>query len=236
MQPFQQAETFFKKLIVLFTQAHLPFMIGGTYAFSKYTHIQRPTKDFDFFTTYVSYPFLLKVAKHAGYTTEIKDEKWLAKIHCGKFTADVIFAERNNVRKIDESWLQRGKSATVLSYPVLLMSVEDMIRTKSYIQFRERYDGADVVHLILCQGKTLDWEYLYSTMQNDWELLLSYFFLFCFVYPSHRSTIPQHLFTKLLDLAQTTYTQNPPTDQLTRGLLLSSQYSVAIEKWGFKEI
>lgn len=231
----KQAESFYAELIDLFLIKDAPFMVGGTYAFACYTGIHRPTKDVDFFCTADDYPKLLQICSNAGYSTELLDKHWIAKVHKSSSTADIIFAERNGLYKVDSSWLQRAGSGEVLERKVKLMPVEDMLRSKAYIQSRNRFDGADVVHLILRHGKTMDWHYLYATMEQDWELLLSYLLLFNFVYPSDRQNIPSWLFETLVKKAQEEYTITPPSDRITRGLLLSSQYNVAVEKWGYKE-
>lgn len=235
MESTKQAEAFFAELIELFLTYDLPFMVGGTYAFTAYTGIKRPTKDVDFFTPTNDYPKILQICSENGFQTELLDKSWIAKIHKNRMTADVIFAERNGTYNVDLTWLERATTGDVLGKKVKLMPVEDMIRSKSYIQYRNRYDGADVIHLILCQGKTLDWKYLYATMEQDWELLLSYFLLFSFIYPADRDKIPLPLFENLLQKAQKAYANPATSDHITRGLLLSSQYNVAIEKWGYKE-
>lgn len=232
----RQAEHFYGALTDLFLSYNQRFMIGGTYAFSYYTGIQRPTKDVDFFCTSEEYPKLLQLCSEHGYQTELLDKSWIAKVHSHSLTADIIFAERNGLVRVTEEWYSRAQTGSVLGRNVQLVPVEEMIRSKAYIQSRNRFDGADVVHLILRHGKEIDWKYLYRAMGGDWELLLSYLLLFTFVYPGDKKSIPEWLFEKLIENLQKNYSHSPMQDRITRGLLLSSQYSVAIEKWGYKEV
>ncbi len=236
MRNIKQAEHFYGTLIDLFIAYNHQFMVGGTYAFACYTGIERPTKDVDFFCTPEEYPKLLQLCSEHGYETELLDKTWIAKVHSSGLTADIIFAERNGLVRVSEDWYKRARNGDVMNRPVKLMPIEEMIRSKAYIQSRNRFDGADVVHLILRHGKEIDWEYLFKNMEADWELLLSYLLLFNFVYPADRNIIPSWIFEKLIEQLQKQYTTSPTKSHITRGLLLSSQYNVAIEKWGYKEI
>ncbi len=236
MASVKQAEHFYGALIDLFLSYQQKFMVGGTYAFASYTGIERPTKDVDFFCTSEEYPKLLQLCSDHGYQTELLDKAWIAKVHSHTLTADIIFAERNGLVKVSDEWYHRSKKGEVLGRLVMLMPIEEMIRSKAYIQARNRFDGADVVHLILRHGKEIDWKYLYKTMETDWELLLSYLLLFNFVYPADRDIIPGWLLDELIQKSKNQYKEAPTCGRVTRGLLLSSQYNVAVEKWGYKEV
>ncbi|MEO7191283.1 MAG: hypothetical protein ABI051_09520 [Vicinamibacterales bacterium] len=53
---------------------------------------------------------------------------------------------------------------------------------------RERFDGADVLHLILIAGRSFDWRHLCSRFSGHEGLLLTYLFLFGYVYPGEMDT------------------------------------------------
>ena len=48
----------------------------------------------------------------------------------------------------------------------------ELIWSKAFIQLRHRYDGADVVHVILKQSDQIDWRRLLDYMEVHWEVLL----------------------------------------------------------------
>ena len=58
---------------------------------------------------------------------------------------------------VDDLWFTHAAPGRVLGVPVLLCPPEEMIWSKAFIMERERYDGADVAHLILACGRELDW-------------------------------------------------------------------------------
>jgi hypothetical protein len=235
----QLAEKFYDKLLTVMTKKKLPFMIGGTFAFNEYTGLDRPTGDIDIMIPIEEYPKILKTLASEGYKTELAEIElnWLAKItDPDGFYTDLIYAERNGLHKVEKDWLQVAREATILGHKVLLEPAEEMIRSKSYVQNRHRSDEGDVIHLILKQGKTLDWERLLVKMGPHWELLMARIMIFLFIYPSERECIPRWVIAELMGRLVDLFSTNPPKEKITRGLLLSNDFQVGTSQWGFKPI
>ena len=55
-----------------------------------------------------------------------------------------------------------------------------MIWSKAFVQERERFDGADVLHLFYRFGPTLDWQRLLDCFGPHWRVLLSHIIMFGF--------------------------------------------------------
>lgn len=218
----------------------LPFLVGGTFAVRHYTGIERPTKDIDIFCKASDYPRILKIFTDKGYKVMIWDERWLAKIYGPdrrKHTADLIFGSIPGTWPITDSWFKWSQPAEILGKKVRVPSVIDMIVSKLYRMDRVKFDGADVVHLVLKQGKNLDWKQLMDAVEPNWELLLIHLLLFRFVYPSERKIIPKATMEELLDRVGGQFGTNQPQNKITRGSLLSTHdFRIAIEKWGYKDI
>ena len=234
-----QAEAFYEKLLATLIKKKVPFMIGGTFAFNQYTGIGRDTGDIDIKIPYEDHPAILKTLSESGYHPELAEIElnWLAKVFDDKgYLTDLIFGERNGLYKVDRTWFERAKPGVVLGHNILLEPVEEMIRSKCYVQNRHYHHGGDVVHLILRQGRNVDWKELMAKMNPHWELLMGHLLTFLFVYPSEREIIPkwviEHLVVKLEDRIS-----HPPTkEKITRGLLLSNDFQVGVSLWGFKPI
>jgi hypothetical protein len=190
----------------------------------------------DLFSTPENYPTILRIADKAGYTTELLDEHWIAKIHKEAYTTDVIFAEKNGLNKVNKSWFERSPTGSVLGYTVKLMPLEEMIKSKSFIQNHTRYDGPDVIHLILRQGSVIDWRLLLSLMDPHWEVLFAHLINFIFVYPANREIIPLWVMETLQKRLKALMSQSVIKDRVTRGLLFSMDYKVSIERWGYRDI
>jgi hypothetical protein len=235
----EKAERFYNQLLDILLTKDLPFMIGGTFAYNEYTGLDRDTGDIDIITTEKDYPRILKVLSDAGYKTELAEIelKWLAKVYNDDYLTDIIFAQRNGLYKIDNEVLSRAQPGKVLGHQVKLEPVEDLIASKCYVQNRHRADTGDVVHLILRQGRNIDWQLLYNKMEPHWELLAAHVLFFLFIYPSERSIIPDWFIEKLLIENVQNRIAHPPTKQkITRGLLLSTDYEVGVSQWGFVPI
>ncbi len=236
MKQKKKAEEFYGELIDLFKKNNIPFLIGGTHALEAYTGVVRPTKDMDFFCNVNQYPGLLKLASDAGYKTELLDELWIAKVHDGKFVADIIFAERNGLEKVNDSWFKIAGEGKIFNRQVDLVPVEEMIRSKAYVQNKERYDGCDVINLIL-RCSNINWKLLRDIIEPNWEVLFAHLINFSFVYPNEIAKIPKWLLADYIQRLQIKIsTPKDKNNRVTRGLLISWHYRVAIEQWGYKPV
>jgi len=101
---------------------------------------------------------------------------------------------------------------------------------------RERFDGADVMHLLRAQAEHLDWPRLLARFGADWRVLLSHLLLFGFVYPSERERVPATVMRELLGRAQAEVGSRPSNGRVCQGTLLSrEQYLTDVEQWGYAD-
>jgi hypothetical protein len=218
-------------------QANVPFLVGGTYASERYTGMPRRTKDLDLFILRDDYPRVLALARAAGYRTEVTAPHWLAKIWQGTDFIDVIFGSGNKAAPVDAVWFEHAVEETVLGTAVRLCPVEEMIWSKAFIMERERYDGADVIHLMHARAEHMDWNRLVSRFGPNWQVLLTHLILFQFVYPHEADRVPREVMTMLTRrLTDLPPTRDPLPDRLCRGTLLSkAQYSVDVHEWNYQD-
>lgn len=227
----------YQNAFTILKREKIPFMVGGTYAFTFYTSIDRSTKDLDLFCKAGDYPRILNAFSKARYKTEIRDERWLAKISQGDDFIDIIFGSFSSIMPVDDSWLEHARLMSLFGAKVLALPPEELIWSKAFRQERTKFDGADVNHIILKQGETLDWKRLLMRMEQHWEIFLVNILSFRYVYPSERHIIPKWLINELLSRLNHQLDLRSPTDKVCRGPLLSrKQYLVDINEWGFKSI
>ena len=177
---------------------NIPFLLGGAFAFSHYAHVPRDTKDIDVFVKPEDCPRVLAAFNELGYETDVPYPHWLGKIHRGDYFMDVIFSSGNAVARVDDLWFDHAPRTNVLGLIVRLAPAEEMIWSKAFIQERERFDGADVYHLLRETGPSLDWPRLLMRFGDYWRVLLSHLILFGFVYPDKRQNIPSWVMDELL--------------------------------------
>jgi hypothetical protein len=232
-----QAQLFYTDVLKELVKSKIPFMVGGTFAFSYYTKIIRDTKDIDLFCKAGDYPRLLKVLTDRGFKPEVTDERWIVKAIYKDHFADLIFGSKSGVTAVDDTWFKKAPTGTILGSRVKIIPPVELIWSKSLRMEKTHYDGADVNHLLLVLGPKLDWKLLMTRMEAQWEVLLSHILLFRFVYPSERNMIPEWVMNELLSRLQHQMALPPAIDKISRGYILShDQYEIDIEKWGYKNI
>jgi hypothetical protein len=192
------AAAFYMDALKRLHETGIPFLVGGAFAFSHYSNVPRETKDIDVFVRPADLPRVLQAFGEAGYETETTFPHWLGKIRRGEYFMDVIFSSGNAVARVDDLWFDHAVRADVLGMIVRLSPVEEMIWSKAFIQERERFDGADVLHLLRETGPSLDWPRLLMRFGDYWRVLLSHLILFGFVYPDKRQNIPAWVMDELV--------------------------------------
>jgi len=210
------------------------FLVGGAFAYSHYSRVPRDTKDIDVFVKPDDCPRVLESFERLGYQTEIAFPHWLSKIRCGDHFMDVIFSSGNAMARVDDLWFDHAPKVNVLGLIVKLTPVEEMIWSKAFIQERERFDGADVLHLLRETGPSLDWPRLLMRFGDSWRVLLSHLILFGFVYPDKRQNIPSWVNEELLRRL-TVSRPNLQSDVCYGTLLSREQYLHDIEAWKYHD-
>jgi aminoglycoside-2''-adenylyltransferase len=193
-----QVRPFYCRALGALRDSGIPFLIGGAYALGVHTGIHRETKDLDIFTVPRAASKILELFSDLGYASKLVARHWLGKVMWQDAVIDIIFGFRNGVSQVADGWFDHARDASLFEMPVRVLAAEEMIWSKAFVMERERYDGADIVHLI--RGRTdMDWRRLLDLFGSYWPLLLNYLVLFGFVYPAERSKIPDWLVRELTE-------------------------------------
>lgn len=235
--PFDALETktraFYLRALEIMDSAGVPYAVGGAYALACHTGIVRHTKDLDLFVKREETPLALQAFERAGHRTAWTHPHWIAKAFSAddEDFVDLIYGSGNGLTEVDDEWLACSKKSDMLGRDVRLCPVEEIIWSKSFIQERNRYDGADVAHLLLACADDLDWDRLLRRFAGHEPVLLAHLTLFGYVYPTHRARLPG----RVLDALQRRAAADPePDEKLCRGPLLSyNQYLIDINEWGY---
>lgn len=234
--PGRDTNAFYRRTLHVLSDAQVPFLVGGSHALLNYTGIVRETKDFDLFLRRSDLEAGLRALQQAGYQSEISFPHWLAKARHGNDAVDLVFSSGNGICRVDDDWFANAIEADVLGMPVKIAPVEELLWQKMFVMERERYDGADVAHIIRSCAATLDWDRLLRRIGPHWQLLLSYLILFSFIYPSERHRIPDHIMNELTARLQTEISGLPSDDRVCRGTLTSrAQYLIDIGRYGYED-
>ena len=204
--------------------AGVPFLLGGTFALAFHTGEPRTTKDLDVMVRRADLPSALDALARAGFATSLPFPHWLAKAQRDDFLVDVIFSSGNGVARVDEEWFQYASRAELFGRMLLISPAEELIWSKAFVMERERYDGADVAHLLWAKGRVLDWPRLERRFASLLPILLLHVLEFLFVYSDASERLPPGLFARLQSraLAELNRAGGRP---VCRGALISrSQY------------
>lgn len=214
----------------------IDFLVGGAYAFTPYTGIQRSTKDFDVFVRESESTRALEVMRAAGLQTELTFPHWLGKVFHDRDFVDIIFNSGNGVTPVDEGWFTHAAHGEVLGLQVKLAPAEEMLWSKSFVMERERYDGADVIHILRSRAERLDWDRLLARFGDRWRVLLVNLLLFGYVYPGERDRIPAHVMQLLLQRAASELDSKADVGRLCQGTTVSrQQYLPDTTEWGYTD-
>jgi hypothetical protein len=236
-EPPPEAIGFYVESLKLLQESGIPFLLSGTYALACFTGISRPTKDLDVFCKPSDAPRILSFFKSRGYRIEMEDERWIGKVWRGDHFFDVIFNISSASIPITDDWFHEIYEADVYGTRVPVTPPTQFILSKLFLQTRYRYDGADIVHVILIKHDEIDWQWLLSSMDLYWEVLLINVLNFRFVYPTERHLIPRWLYDELLTRLKAQDEMPPAQVRICRGRLISpTDYVIDINEWGFADV
>ncbi|MEA2568463.1 MAG: hypothetical protein QOI24_464 [Acidobacteriota bacterium] len=228
---------FYRDALGRLDRAGIPYLVGGAYAFARYTGIERHTKDFDIFIRRPDYDRIAKVLGDSGYKTELTFPHWLGKAYKSDDEfIDLIFSAGNGVAVVDEIWFDNAVSETVIGMQCKLIPAEEMIWSKGLIMERERFDGADVAHVIHSVGPRLDWRRLIDRYAEHWRALYAHIVLYGYIYPSDRANVPVWVMQELSARLTAEVDAGNREEQICYGTIVSrQQYLNDINDRGYRD-
>ena len=228
---------FYRQALSILTEAGVPHLVGGAYAYARYTGIQRHTKDFDIFIRKEDFERAAKAFDAAGYRSELTFPHWLGKAYGnGEDFVDLIFGAGNGVARVDDRWFEHAVKDKVFGVETLLIPAEEMIWSKGLIMERERFDGADVAHVLRAVGEKLDWDRLLERFGPFWRALYAHIVLFGFIYPSERGKIPPRVMEELSERIGEETRAGNAAEKVCYGTVISrQQYLKDVDDWGYKD-
>lgn len=233
--PEDQKEIYTRAMSAL-DDARVPYVLSGAFASYYYTGAWRNTKDLDLFLTPEFRDAALDALAKVGFRTEITVSYWLAKAFDQDIQVDLITGLGNALAPVDNDWVDFAESVQILGRSTRIIAAEDLIWAKSYVAGRERFDGADIAHLIYRASDKIDWQRLINHYGRHWELLAVYLHLYRFIYPEARENVPHWVMQQLHDRMYADFKCPEEPDLPFRGPLLDRySYLVDINEWGLPD-
>ena len=225
----------FREVLTLLNSRGVPYVVSGAFALQKHTGICRDTKDLDLFLPGEHVDEALRHLREDGFKVEVTDPVWLAKACRDDFFVDLITGMSNAVITVDMSWIERGTPTEIVGVPTRVLAPEELMASKLFVDFRERFDGADVVHIIYRTEGRLDWERLLQLVGEHWQMLLWALVLYQYVYPHATRQVPMEVWNDLLGRFRAEV--DAPNGRQFRGTLLDERmFAIDVNEWGLPNL
>jgi hypothetical protein len=229
-------EKVFREVLTLFEHQKLPYAVAGAFALRHHTGISRFTKDLDVFLCATDIPAALRLLEDHRFRCEIPDPVWLAKAHRDAYFVDLIAGMSNGVVRVNASWIKRSLRATIVGIETRVLAPEELIASKLFVTRRERFDGADIVHVIYASRGNLQWDRILQLADEHWELVLWNLVLFRYVYPAHSGYVPHSVWQNLLTNFGDKVRSPDPGARFRGSLIDHRMFAVDTEEWGLDDI
>jgi hypothetical protein len=231
-----EAETLYRDVLQAMNEHGIPYAVAGAFALQKYTGIWRETKDLDLFIKAEDVPAALKNLAERGFRCETLDPVWLSKAHRGEYFVDLISGMSNAVIMVDDSWMKRAQPTMIAGVKSQIISAEDLLASKLFVLRRERFDGADIAHIIYRMKGWLEWERVLELAGENWEIVLWSLMLFRYIYPAHTDYIPAHFWQDLLSRYMHLIEHPDPHAPFRGSLVDENIFSIDIRDWGLEDL
>ena len=233
--PKKQLELF-RDVLTLLEKRNIPLAVSGTYALQMHTGICRATKDLDIFLRAEEASVALACLVKHGFECEVRDPVWLAKVYRDRYFVDLITGMSNAVITVDASWIKHSRPANVLGIDTRLLAPEELLVSKLFVTRRERFDGADIAHIIYATRGELDWGRILQQVGEHWEILLWALLLFRYVYPSESNFVPVRLWQDLIGRLSDAVLHPDPKQTFRGSLIDDRMFAIDLKEWGLDNV
>jgi hypothetical protein len=224
------------EVLSLFRARRIPFAVSGAFALHEHTGIFRDTKDLDLFLPREEVGGALATLAAMGFETEVRDPVWLSKAYRGDYFVDLITGMSNGTIAVSNEWIERASITEVLGIRVKVLAAEELIVSKLFVTRRERFDGADIVHVIYGTGGKLDWTRILDLIGEHWMVLLWALVLYQYAYPAHSKFVPRAVWTDLLSRLNNEIDDPNPYAHFRGSLIDDKMFAIDVKEWGMADL
>jgi hypothetical protein len=233
--PPEQLELF-RDTLILLNERKVPYAVSGAFALHHHTGIWRNTKDLDLFLTSDDATRALVHLREAGFECEILDPVWLAKAHRDNYFVDLITGMSNGALSVDRCWIERAHPAIILGVHSRVLGAEELLASKLFVLARERFDGADIAHILYATPARLDWQRIFTLVGDHRELLFAALVLFHYIYPASAGNVPSGVWNTLLEDFIESMAQRAPQPKFRGTLLDEKMFAIDVKEWGLPDL
>jgi hypothetical protein len=149
---------------------------------------------------------------------------------------DLITGMSNAVIVVDDSWIERAKPAVIYDVTTRVLAGEELIASKLFVTRRERFDGADIAHVIYGSRGKLEWKRVMQLAGEHWEMVFWALVLFRYAYPAHTSYVPRELWEKLIARYREAISHPDPGARFRGSLIDDKMFAIDVNEWGLANL
>jgi hypothetical protein len=232
----RQERRLYRQVLLLFNKLGIAYAVSGAFALQRHTGIWRDTKDLDLVLTSENIGPALNCLKRAGFECKIWDPVWLAKAHRGDFFVDLITGMSNAAITVDDSWIERASRAVVVGVETKVLGAEELIASKLFVTRRERFDGADIAHVIYGTEGKLDWDRILKLAGDNWEMVFWTLVLFRYIYPAQTPYVPLRVWDELIGRFISAVKDPDPRARFRGSLIDENQFAIDMREWRLDDL
>jgi nucleotidyltransferase DUF2204 len=232
----EEQQLLFREILTLFERKRLPYAVAGAFALQEHTGICRDTKDLDLFLTCDTVPAAMQLLAEERFECETCDPVWLYKAHRNEFFVDLITGMSNAVITVENSWIERAKPATVHGVRTRVLAAEELLVSKLFVTRRERFDGADIAHVIYGTRGKIDWKRVLQLVGDNWEILFWSLILFRYAYPAQTGYVPAKVWRELMRRFDDAISHPDPAAPFRGSLIDDKMFAIDVNDWGLANL
>jgi Nucleotidyl transferase of unknown function (DUF2204) len=229
-------ERLYRDVLRLLVEQRIPHAVSGAFALQEHTGVRRPAKDLDIFLTSETAVLALDVLSKYGFRCEVCDPVWLAKAYRDDFFVDFITGMSNAAVTVTDSWITRARLSVILGVPTRILAAEELLASKMFVVRRERFDGADIAHIIYATRGRLDWNRILELAGAHWEMLLWTLVLFRYIYPAQSHYVPLPVWTQLVNQLVHRLLNPDPSARFRGSLVDENMFAIDVKEWGLDDL
>ncbi len=161
----------------------------------------------------------------------IKDPVWLAKASRDGFFVDLITGMSNGLITVEDSWIERACPAVVYGVKTRVLAPEELVASKIFVARRERFDGADIAHVIYSTYGSFDWNREMELVGEHWEMLLWALVLYRYSYPAQSHHVPAKIWRELLRRFEKEIREHNPQAPFRGSLVDDNMFAIDVNEW-----
>lgn len=226
----------FRDVLEALERRRVPYAVSGAFALRQHTGICRQTKDLDLFVTAQNCPSALECLRQEGMECDVLDPVWLAKARRGEYFVDLITGMSNGLIVVEDSWIERARAAVVYGVTTRVLAAEELVASKIFVARRERFDGADIAHVIFGTYGGFDWRREMELVGEHWEMLLWSLVLFRYVYPAQSHYVPAEIWCELLRRFEEKIQNRNPEARFRGSLVDDNMFAIDVNEWQLPDL